>query len=77
MAFAGEIEMLRGRPPSSASPKFPGVCTDNVGVPLWLLWRERKMMSSAFGKVFGRSWALTASCLSVMKSTCLSLISVW
>ena len=65
MAFAGETETLRGRPPSSAVPKFPGVWTDKVGVPLWLLCRERKTTSSAFGKVSGRVCALTASSLSV------------
>jgi hypothetical protein len=46
MRFAGATETVFGIPPSSASAKLPGVCTDSVGVPLRLLWREIKATSS-------------------------------
>ncbi len=67
MAFAGEIDRVLGSPPSSADAKFPGVWTDSVGVPLWLLCRERKIMSSGFGKLFGRFCVLKASSLMVIR----------
>lgn len=77
MAFAGEVETVRGRPPSPADAMFPGVCTDRVGVPLWLLWRDKKTMSSAVGNSSGKFWAFTASSFSVMSLICWPLIWDW
>ncbi len=69
MAVAGETETVLGNPPSSALPRFPGVWTDNVGLPLALLCLEIKTISSASGKLSGRFCALTDSSLKVARVT--------
>lgn len=50
MGFAGDIETLRGIPPSWASAMLPGVWTERVGLPLVLLCLEMKITSSGLVK---------------------------
>lgn len=69
IAVAGEMETVRGKPPKSASAKFPGVCTVNVGVPLWLLCLEMNIISFVSGKFSGRFWAFIDSSFSLIRVT--------
>ena len=77
MAAAGETETWRGNPPSSAAAKLPGVCTDNVGVPLALLCREMKTIRLKPVKWSGRVCAFMVSSCKVTMRTCFPLISAW
>ena len=43
MAFAGDMETFFGIPPSSAWARLPGVWTERVGMPLWLLCLDTKI----------------------------------
>ncbi len=45
MVVAAAMETCCGFPPSSALPRLPGVWTDSVGLPLWLLCLDMKTMS--------------------------------
>jgi len=71
MAQAGEKDTFRGLPPSFASARLPGVCTDSVGIPLALLCRDRKINSSGL-KRSPRNWVSTISVLT--KSSLVSLL---
>lgn len=70
------METLFGIPPNSALLRFPGVCTDSVGVWLRLLCLEMKIMSSRLVNVSGRFCAWTDSLFKVISSMSLLLILV-
>jgi len=64
------METILGFPPSLASERFPGVCTDRVGMPLALLCLDRKINSCGL-KRLPKNCVFTISVLT--KSSLVSL----